>query len=145
MCKTALNRPFLPVLGGPGTIPSRQIRQTFCLELMKSLKKLSRRFCEHRSSCCGANVKNCLKKAIFAHFGGPGTIPSRPLQHKIGLELTMSPKKLSRRFCGPWSSGCVATAKNCLKQAFLPISAGLVPSLVGPLCPKFGPEVTIGP
>jgi len=104
----------------------------FGLELTMSPKKLSRKLCGPRSSCCFSSVKNCLKQAIFAHFGRPGTIPSRPLRHKFGLELLMSPKKLSRRFYGPRSSSRVSTVKNCLKQAFLPISASLVPSLVDP-------------
>jgi len=42
----------------------------------------------------------------------------------------MGSKNLSRRFSDPRSSGDGATVKNFSKQAILPISAGLVPSLV---------------
>jgi len=57
----------------------------------------------------------------------------------------MCPKNLSRRFYNPTSFGCGATVKICLKQAFLPIAAGLVPSLVGQLSYKFYPELTMCP
>jgi len=58
-----------------------------------------------------------VRTAWFAHFSGPDTIPNRPIGPKFGLELMTSPKKLSRRFCGPRLSGCIGTLKNCLKQA----------------------------
>jgi len=121
--KNCLKQAFFTHFGRPGTIPSRPLRHKFCLELMMSPKKLSRRFCGPRSSCRVSTVKNCLKQACYAHLVDPGTIPSRPLRDKYGLELMMRPKKHSIRLCGPKSSGCVATVSNCLKQAFLPISA----------------------
>jgi len=82
-------------------------------------------------------VKNCLKQALFAHFGKPSTIPSRPLTHKFGLELMMSPKKLSR-FCDPRSSCRVFTVKNCLKEVFFAHfgEPGTIPSR--PLRDKYG-------
>jgi len=117
-CEELPQTGFFAHFGGPGTIPSRPLKHKFGLELMMSPKKLSRKFCGPRSSCCASTVKNCLKQAFFAHFVEPGTISSRPIKDKYGLELMMSPKKLSRRLCVPWSSGCIATAKNRLKQAF---------------------------
>jgi len=109
---------IFPHFRRPSTIPSWSIRHKFGLTLTRSTKKLCRRFCGPRSSGCIATVKNSLKQACFAHSGGPGTIPSRPLRHKFALELMISPKKLSRRFCGPRSSCRVSSVKNCLKQAF---------------------------
>jgi len=111
-----------------------------------SPKKLFRRLCGPRlSGWVGCHCENCLKQACFAHFGWPGTIPNKPISHKFGLELMTSPKKSPRRLCGPRSSGCVATMKNCLKQAFFAHFGrpGTIPS--GPIGPKFGPEGTIGP
>jgi len=116
--KNCLKQTIFAHFGRPGTIPSQPLRHKFGLELMMSPKRLSRRFCDPRSSCRVYTGKNCLKQAFFAHFGEPSTIPSRPLRDKCGLELMMSPKKFSRRLCGTRSSGCVATVRNCLKQAF---------------------------
>jgi len=48
-----------------------------------SPKKLSVRFDDPRTSGCVATVKNRLKEAFFARFGGPGTIPSRPIGSQI--------------------------------------------------------------
>jgi len=57
-------------------------------------QNLSRRFSDPRSSGGGATVKNCPKQAIFAHFGGPGTIPSRPFGTKFCMEVTIGPQKV---------------------------------------------------
>jgi len=82
-----------------------------------SPKKLFRRFCGPTSSGCVGTLKSRLRQTFFAHFRRPWTIPSWPLRHKFDLDPTMSSKKLSRRLCGPRSSGCVASGKNSLKQA----------------------------
>jgi len=112
--KNCLKHTLFAHFGRPGTIPSRPISHKFDPWLAMCPKKISRRFYNPRSSGCCATVKNCLKHAIFALFGVPGTIPSWHISHKFYLELALCPKNLSRRIYNPRPSGCGATVKNCL-------------------------------